>query len=801
MQEHAARLIVVDGLELLPGLAGLGRDWIHQTRMDALAKVKALTAGLAGNDASSTQNTRYEVVSDTKNFGIGPFILSKGTEPNDPNALPFAMQAPTTLENLVRVLRACQLPKSILLEGSPGVGKTTLVQALADASGRALCRINLSEQTDLIDLFGSDLPVVGGQAGEFAWQDASFLTAMRNGHWVLLDEMNLASQAILEGLNAVLDHRGSVFIPELGKTFDKHPDFRIFAAQNPVQQGGGRKGLPKSFLNRFTKVYIQEHERTDLQIICGHLYPDVPSAIVNGIIDFNQRLQRATMVDRVFGYEGSPWEFNLRDIIRCFRLILAPTGIESVSPLYDAINTVYIKRFRNKRDQQAVAKMLQDEFAFTIDIDQRPWPSVSSETLQVGHVLYPRKSCPLWNTRRLESLPETLQAQEALLRAVSAGWLTILVGPASSGKRSLVRHTAHLAGASLSDYSMHPAVDTMEMLGSFEQSDKLRHLAQFFTQLLSEVRPVIEQHSAEDYILDRHLAMIKRFIDTPSHTAPDAPIESAKALLSLCSESLGDHRIEALTTELATFSQSSTASTFEWVDGPLVTAIKSGGWYLINDANLCSSSVLDRLNSLCELNGSLILSERGSSEEGAETIAPHPDFRLFMAFDPRNGELSRAMRNRGVEVAMVEQHLPVLQSSNEDILCPSSWLPAAYVTDSHIDANSVLRCTRTDFKEQTRLDATHTGRFVASYASIDLPDVFVLLRTLFGEQSLLVDEVIDYIRDQHDAALKAYVQKQVVQSFPKWSDLDPSIFVSSEHLVYQKNLTFTLTNDSTSYSL
>ena len=33
---------------------------------------------------------------------------------------------------------------------------------------------------------------------------------MRRGAWVLLDELNLASQTVLEGLNAVLDHRAEV---------------------------------------------------------------------------------------------------------------------------------------------------------------------------------------------------------------------------------------------------------------------------------------------------------------------------------------------------------------------------------------------------------------------------------------------------------------------------------------------------------------------------------------------------------------------------------------------------------------
>jgi midasin len=76
---------------------------------------------------------------------------------------------------------------------------------------------------------------------------------------------------------------------------------------------------------------------------------------------------------------------------------------------------------------------------------------------------------------------------------------------------------------------------------------------------------------------------------------------------------------------------------FEWIDGLLIRALKYGWWLLIDNANLCQPSVLDRLNPLLEPNGSLILSERGINDGAVEEVKNGKIFpRLIFFFSRLN---------------------------------------------------------------------------------------------------------------------------------------------------------------------
>ena len=70
--------------------------------------------------------------------------------------------------------------------------------------------------------------------------DGPLLSAVRSGAWVLLDELNLASQTVLEGLNAVLDHRAEV--GGCWGCWEGRAWAVVHAAWSSARMAGGRSG-------------------------------------------------------------------------------------------------------------------------------------------------------------------------------------------------------------------------------------------------------------------------------------------------------------------------------------------------------------------------------------------------------------------------------------------------------------------------------------------------------------------------------------------------------------------------------
>ncbi|XP_024011307.1 midasin [Eutrema salsugineum] len=698
---HGAFLVVLDGLSLGTGLCGRdGKDLREKCFNFLLELLKVFTSDTLllelsrmeqygwGDAKAICQESKSVLNKDM--FGINPFYISKGDE--TPEIGGFEFLAPTTCRNVLRVLRAMQLSKPILLEGSPGVGKTSLIMAVGKYSGHKVVRINLSEQTDMMDLLGSDLPVESDEDMKFAWSDGILLQALKEGSWVLLDELNLAPQSVLEGLNAILDHRAQVFIPELGCTFECPPTFRVFACQNPSSQGGGRKGLPKSFLNRFTKVYVDELVEDDYLFICRSLYPSIPSPLLSKLIALNRQLHDGTMVSRRFGQDGSPWEFNLRDVIRSCQFMHGATYDLEVESF---LNVLYVQRMRTATDRKEVLSIYKAIFDKYPSINPYPRVQLNPGYLVVGTAAIKRNFTQTYvSSEQLKILPEIRQNLEAVAHCVQNKWLCILVGPSSSGKTSVIRILAQLAGFPLNELNLSSATDSSDLLGCFEQYNAFRN----FRLVVARVEHLVDEYnsllsqSTQEALLSKRKSLVSSWLsflykidscllENPSSFLNDSVslsklVEIVEYLRKVLEEGLlpvswsKKNLDQIMKTILKLKSDEKKQSTkFEWVTGMLIKAIENGEWVVLENANLCNPTVLDRINSLVEPCGSITINECGVIDGEPVTVIPHSNFRLFLSVNPKFGEVSRAMRNRGVEVFMMGPHWQLNEEdSNSDEL-------------------------------------------------------------------------------------------------------------------------------------
>jgi MoxR-like ATPase len=146
----------------------------------------------------------------------------------------------------------------ILVEGVPGLAKTTTINALSRAIGLDSKRIQFTP-----DLLPSD--IIGAQI--YNPEDHSF--SIKKGplftHLLLADEINRAPAKVQSALLEVMQER-QVTIAE--ETFKLDSPFLVMATQNPIEQEGVY-ALPEAQLDRFMMKIVVQHnsEAEELEIM------------------------------------------------------------------------------------------------------------------------------------------------------------------------------------------------------------------------------------------------------------------------------------------------------------------------------------------------------------------------------------------------------------------------------------------------------------------------------------------------------------------------------------------------------
>ncbi len=128
----------------------------------------------------------------------------------------------------------------ILVEGVPGLAKTTAINAIAKALGVEFKRIQFTPDLLPSDVTGTE--IYNPKSGEFSIKQGPIFTNL-----LLADEINRAPAKVQAALLEVMQER-QVTIGE--HTFKIDEPFLVMATENPVEQEGTYR-LPEAQLDRF----------------------------------------------------------------------------------------------------------------------------------------------------------------------------------------------------------------------------------------------------------------------------------------------------------------------------------------------------------------------------------------------------------------------------------------------------------------------------------------------------------------------------------------------------------------------
>jgi MoxR-like ATPase len=150
----------------------------------------------------------------------------------------------------------------VLLEGAPGLGKTTLAATLATALGLDFRRIQFTPDLMPPDVLGTRiLEENDSGARAFVFQKGPIFA-----HVVLADEINRATPRTQ---SALLEAMQEGQVTTFGETRTLPPPFFVIATQNPIEMEGTYP-LPEAQLDRFLmKIQLESPNHEDLTAILG----------------------------------------------------------------------------------------------------------------------------------------------------------------------------------------------------------------------------------------------------------------------------------------------------------------------------------------------------------------------------------------------------------------------------------------------------------------------------------------------------------------------------------------------------
>ncbi|CAG2222307.1 MDN1 [Mytilus edulis] len=481
----------------------------------------------------------------------------------------------STVSHLRSLALAVASGNPVLLQGPVGCGKTSLVEHLAQVTGRqkspALMKIQLGDQTD-----------------------------------------------------------SKVRIRLLEVIINRSPDTKTSWFTQWIQHNNSSVLLEKMW----TKISVEPLSRVELEQVITTQYADL-KPVVDRLLDIYFMLS-AGKHDTEGNQEESVGKFlshdgrliSTRDLMTWCRRIAVDFDLSSTATanlvLQEGLDC-FVSCLSSPQKRLLVAEAIGAKLNITkvkaeyYCSKYKPEVKITQNKYNVGRAVL-QKSDDYVLSRSHSTFSFTRQSSSLLEKvavSVMSSEPVLLVGETGTGKTSSVQYLAQQLGHTLKVVNMNQQSDSSDLLGGFKPVD-IKHVVKpfhedfeiLFCETFSRKENVKFITHLQDCFIKKKWNMLLTLME---HTMKPAfqRIEAGK-MSSDRSEKWKNikHRLQQLKVQVQ---QTENVLAFAFIEGTLVKALRNGDWVLLDEINLAAAETLECLSGLLESQaGSLVLTERGA---------------------------------------------------------------------------------------------------------------------------------------------------------------------------------------------
>ncbi|MCM3709660.1 ATP-binding protein [Sporosarcina luteola] len=243
------------------------------------------------------------------------------------------------------ILVGVVLKKPVLLKGPSGSGKTKLAQSVSHFFNQPMHSVNCSVDLDAESLLGFKTINVSSGQSIIEFVEGPVVQAMKEGHILYIDEINMAKPETLPILHSVLDHRRMLTNPFTSEVIHAHPDFTVIAAINEGYVG--TSPMNEALKNRFISFSIPYLTGEQLREIIQDLYPQADAFLVDTMMNINEDL-RKQVVNGLLSEEAAS-----------VRSLLDAIALAEHIPVRRAIGYAIAEKLEDRMDRDLVMELVE----------------------------------------------------------------------------------------------------------------------------------------------------------------------------------------------------------------------------------------------------------------------------------------------------------------------------------------------------------------------------------------------------------------------------------------------------------